>query len=464
MKRLPQWTKKPEFYLNHCLWMMGLLNLIIVLFLAVSIVLTQYRIAYTQEARRFLPELIVMPESPAIRVLAVAGCCLVIGAAVCAKRDPSVQNTGWFSVLSLLEIFMALLLMVRMDMAYNGIVLFIFADILFYVKRSWDRLAVVVLAFLCYLAGNYELATLVFPMNSFETWVSFYDYGMERLFFGMRTFCEIANMVLFISYTILLLLADRKENERIVSLNEQLQRANEQLHAFAEEKEQMGETRERNRLAREIHDTLGHILTGISVGVDAASVLMDVSPDAAKQQLETIGDMARKGLNDVRRSVRKLKPDALERMSLENAIYQMTEEMSRGTNTKIYFVSYMDHLEFEPDIEETVYRIVQESTTNAIRHGKATEIWIRVSEKNGEMIWMISDNGRGCGTVEEGFGLRHMRERVELAGGTLFYEGAFGFTVIARIPIRRKSSDTASGTRTEAAGDGNAAERGENDD
>src|SRR5699024_10310110 len=94
MKRLLQWTKKPEFYLNHCLWMMGMLNLIIVLFLAVSIVLTQYRIAYTQEARRFLPELIVMPESPAIRVLAVAGCCLVIGAAVCAKRDPSVQNTG----------------------------------------------------------------------------------------------------------------------------------------------------------------------------------------------------------------------------------------------------------------------------------------------------------------------------------------------------------------------------------
>ena len=449
MKRLLQWTKKPDFYLNNCLWMMGLLNLVIILFLAVSVVLTQYRIAYTQDARSFLPELIVMPESPEIRMLATAACCLVIGAAVCAKRDPAIRNTGWFSVLSLLEILTALLLMARLDMAYNGIVLFIFADILYYVKRSWDRLAVVALAFLCYLAGNYEVATLVFPMNSFETWVSFYDYSTERLFLGMRTFCELANMMLFISYMILLLLADRKENERIVSLNEQLQRANEQLHVFAEEKEQMGETRERNRLAREIHDTLGHILTGISVGVDAASVLMDVSPEAAKQQMETIGDMARKGLNDVRRSVRKLKPDALERMSLENAIYQMAEEMSRGTNTKIYFVSYMDRLEFEPDIEETVYRIVQESTTNAIRHGKATEIWIRVSEKNGEMIWMISDNGRGCDTIREGFGLRHMRERVELAGGTLFYEGTFGFTVIARIPIRRKTGDTISGPETE---------------
>ena len=308
------------------------------------------------------------------------------------------------------------------------------------------------------------MVSLLFPMNSFETWVSFYDYNTGRFFLGMRTLCELGNTVLFLVYMILLLLADRQENERITSLNEQLQRANEQLHAFAEEKEQMGETRERNRLAREIHDTLGHILTGISVGVDAVSVLMDVSPEAAKKQLATIGDMARTGLNDVRRSVRKLKPDALERMSLENAIFQMTEEMSKGTNTKIYFASYMDKLEFEPDIEETLYRIVQESTTNAIRHGKATEIWIRISEKNGEMILMVSDNGRGCADIEEGFGLKHMRERVELAGGSLFYEGVFGFTVIVKIPIRRRPetapADGGKNVMDRAAGP----ERGEQDD
>ena len=95
----------------------------------------------------------------------------------------------------------------------------------------------------------------------------------------------------------------------------------------------------------------------------------------AKEQLEGIGDTARRGLQDVRRSVRKLKPDALERMSLNNAIHQMIEDMSKVTNTKIYFVSYMEELEFEADEEEVIYRIIQESTTNAIRHGKATEIW-----------------------------------------------------------------------------------------
>lgn len=464
MEKSARHMERSDFYLNSCLWMMGILNLIMVLFLAGTITLTQYRIAFAQNARSFLSQLAVMPEQPQIRMLTVVGCCVLIALVMVAKRDGDVQGTGWFTSLSFLEIVLVLLLMWQLDMGYNGIVFFVFADILFYVKRSGSRLLILVLAFLCYLAGNYQLVSLLFPMNSFETWVSFYDYNTGRFFLGMRTLCELGNTVLFLVYMILLLLADRQENERITSLNEQLQRANEQLHAFAEEKEQMGETRERNRLAREIHDTLGHILTGISVGVDAVSVLMDVSPEAAKKQLATIGDMARTGLNDVRRSVRKLKPDALERMSLENAIFQMTEEMSKGTNTKIYFASYMDKLEFEPDIEETLYRIVQESTTNAIRHGKATEIWIRISEKNGEMILMVSDNGRGCADIEEGFGLKHMRERVELAGGSLFYEGVFGFTVIVKIPIRRRP-ETAS-----AAGGKNdmdrvaGPERGEQDD
>lgn len=464
MEKSARHMERSDFYLNSCLWMMGILNLIMVLFLAGTITLTQYRIAFAQNARSFLSQLAVMPEQPQIRMLTVVGCCVLIALVMVAKRDGDVQGTGWFTSLSFLEIVLVLLLMWQLDMGYNGIVFFVFADILFYVKRSGSRLLILVLAFLCYLAGNYQLVSLLFPMNSFETWVSFYDYNTGRFFLGMRTLCELGNTVLFLVYMILLLLADRQENERITSLNEQLQRANEQLHAFAEEKEQMGETRERNRLAREIHDTLGHILTGISVGVDAVSVLMDASPEAAKKQLATIGDMARTGLNDVRRSVRKLKPDALERMSLENAIFQMTEEMSKGTNTKIYFASYMDKLEFEPDIEETLYRIVQESTTNAIRHGKATEIWIRISEKNGEMILMVSDNGRGCADIEEGFGLKHMRERVELAGGSLFYEGVFGFTVIVKIPIRRRPetapADGGKNDMDRAAGP----ERGEQDD
>ncbi len=427
--------------LNLCLWMMGILNFITILFLVVTIVLTQYRIAFAQDARIFLDELAVMPEKPEVRMAVVLGSYLLICLLIWAKREDTMQSTGWFSALTVFETVLAVLLMAHLDLAYNGVIFFVFAEILSHVEKSWNRLAVLGLAFVCYLVGNYQLISIVIPMNSFETWVSFYPETTERFFLAMRTTCELSNMVLFLSYVVTLLVTDREENERIRVLNEQLQKANEQLHLFAEEKEQMGETRERNRLAREIHDTLGHILTGISVGIDAVMVLMDTSPDAARTQLETIGNMARRGLDDVRRSVRKLKPDALERMSLENAIHQMIEEMSRGTNTKIYFVSYMGQLRFEADLEETLYRIIQESTTNAIRHGKAKEIWIRMSEQNGQMILMISDNGCGCKEITEGFGLQHMRERVELAGGTLFCQGDFGFTVIVKIPMPAGAGD-----------------------
>lgn len=252
---------------------------------------------------------------------------------------------------------------------------------------------------------------------------------------------EITNMLLFLVYIVILMRKDRREKVRIKLLNEQLQRANAQLHEFAQEKELMGETKERNRLAREIHDTLGHVLTGISVGIDAVLVLMDIAPDQAKKQLENIGDTARNGLEDVRRSVRKLKPDALERMSLYHAIHQMIEDMSKVTNTKIYFVSYTKELQFEADEEEVIYRIIQEGTTNAIRHGKATEIWIRLNEKQEELSVIISDNGCGCETVTEGFGLKHIRERVELLNGEVNYQGMIGFTIFAKIPIRNKGRE-----------------------
>mgnify|MGYP000112603116 FL=1 len=323
-------------------------------------------------------------------------------------------------------------------MTYNGVIFLIVADMLTYVEDRKNKLIFLFISFLCYMVCSYNLVTMFIPLNSFETWVAFYDGETESLFLGVKTICEILNMILFLVYIVILMMKDKRERERIQLLNAQLQKANEQLHEFAQEKELMGETKERNRLAREIHDTLGHILTGISVGIDAVLVLMDIAPDKAKEQLEGIGDTARRGLQDVRRSVRKLKPDALERMSLNNAIHQMIEDMSKVTNTKIYFVSYMEELKFEADEEEVIYRIIQESTTNAIRHGKATEIWIRISEKEEELTIIISDNGCGCEDIKEGFGLKHIRERVELLNGEVNYQGLIGFTMIAKIPIRNK--------------------------
>lgn len=430
--------KENARYLNQCFTMMVLLNCIIVLFLAFTIVLTQYRVAAAQEAQQFIETLKVMPERPEQKIIMVVFSLCFLCRIIYYKRRNEEEGKEKVLLWNVFEIIFLIFVLKELDMTYNGVIFLIVADMLTYVEDRKNKLIFLFISFLCYMVCSYNLVTMFIPLNSFETWVAFYDGETESLFLGVKTICEILNMILFLVYIVILMMKDKRERERIQLLNAQLQKANEQLHEFAQEKELMGETKERNRLAREIHDTLGHILTGISVGIDAVLVLMDIAPDKAKEQLEGIGDTARRGLQDVRRSVRKLKPDALERMSLNNAIHQMIEDMSKVTNTKIYFVSYMEELKFEADEEEVIYRIIQESTTNAIRHGKATEIWIRISEKEEELTIIISDNGCGCEDIKEGFGLKHIRERVELLNGEVNYQGLIGFTMIAKIPIRNK--------------------------
>lgn len=134
---------------------------------------------------------------------------------------------------------------------------------------------------------------------------------------------------------------------------------NNQLKDYAAMQKQMGEIEERNRIAREIHDTLGHTMTGLSAGIDACIALIDYSVDETKKQLNIISGVARQGLKDVRRSMKKLRPDTLERESLESAIEKLITETMSTSKVSIEFQSFLPSLVFEDDEEDTIYRIVQ---------------------------------------------------------------------------------------------------------
>ena len=198
----------------------------------------------------------------------------------------------------------------------------------------------------------------------------------------------------------------------------------------------MAETRERNRLAREIPDTLGHSLTGIIAGTDACITMMELSPELAKKQLEVIASTARNGMNEVRRSVKALRPDALERFELEEALKNLCAEIQAASHATVDLCIQTENLRLSPDEEDAVYRTIQESLTNAIRHGKATQVSIRMSCEHRRLRIIVQDNGIGCEKVTPGFGLRHMRERLHLLNGTLQTDGTKGFRLEAVIPLR----------------------------
>ena len=166
-------------------------------------------------------------------------------------------------------------------------------------------------------------------------------------------------------------------------------------------------------------------------------MLMDIAPDATKEQLRAIAEVARTGIVDVRRSVKALHPDALETMEIEEALNKLIDSSKRSTGVSITSEINADLGHLDQDEEEVVYRVVQESITNAIRHGKATEIRVSISRMEEELHILITDNGIGCSNVIPGFGLHHMNERLEMLGGRLDYTGESGFTVHAVIPVRR---------------------------
>jgi len=280
-------------------------------------------------------------------------------------------------------------------------------------------------------------------LYSINDYISFYNAAIQQYLMVSYNLLVSVNIVMFIIYCILIIQSQRATIEevnrlsgRLSQANEDLENANLQLQEYAVTTEKLGETRERNRLAREIHDTLGHTLTGISAGLDACITTLEIEPAETKKRLEYLADVTRQGITDVRQSVRELRPDSLQKLNLEYAIQNMITNITQTTDTKIFFHSDLKNLKFDEDEENALYRIIQEGLTNAIRHGKPTKIWITLEKEGSELTLIMKDNGVGAKEIVNGFGTRHIMERVEILHGTVSFDGSEGFVIDARIPIR----------------------------
>ncbi len=187
--------------------------------------------------------------------------------------------------------------------------------------------------------------------------------------------------------------------------------------------------RERDRMARDIHDTLAQGFTGIVVQVEAAEdALQRGDVTQASLHLRRVGKLAREGLAEARRSVRALRPRLLEDKSLPAALERLIQQMTPGTGLRAELVCRGRPKALGPKVEEGLLRIGQEALTNTLKHAGAGYFCARLVFKPGGVRLEIWDNGRGfdLAATDDGFGLIGMKERVFRLGGRLTVESSLG--------------------------------------
>lgn len=208
----------------------------------------------------------------------------------------------------------------------------------------------------------------------------------------------------------------QREAERLAG---QLADANQRLGDFAIQAEELATTQERNRLAREIHDNLGHYLTVANIQIKAAHALMDKDPERAGDALEKAAAFTQEGLAAVRRSVSSLRESPLGRLSLPEAIAHLAGEV-QATGIVTEFHQEGETRPLDPRAELTLYRAAQEGLTNARKHARASRVDLTLSYRNPAAVSLvIRDNGIGSSESNKpaGFGLLGLRERARQLGG-----------------------------------------------
>lgn len=445
---LPDGSEKRDggmlnFKLRDIRIIMIVVNFVAVLFVTVFIATTTDRICEGFEARDFLDTIHALPIRPASNVIIVTVLYLLLILIYVVKEKLYRNQTKRLYVSLALEFVISVVIVVLINFNYNGIFFLVFTDLVYYAKGNKGKYLVMCLALVSFMLTDSKFLSINFSLYSINDYFNYYDASVQQYLVGGYNLLISLNIILFIIYCILMIQQQRGMIDEINMLyeeirktNEDLQNANSQLGEYAKITERMGEIKERNRLAREIHDTLGHTLTGISVGIDACIATIDVSTADAKTHLERISEVARNGILDIRRSINELKPDSLERLSLESSITKMITDMKSITDMEIFFDCRIQQIKFDEDEESAIYRVIQESLTNAMRHGKASRVRIVMERQNDMVVLTIRDNGIGCSEIKNGFGTKHIMERIGMLNGTVEFKSDNGFSVIARIPIR----------------------------
>lgn len=396
---------------------------------------TNYIIA-NKLSRDFLSSLNYIPENPGLiffETLILFSCVIVL----MNFFDHRVKEYPFENLLFLsIETILGFFIMKSLYFSYNGIIYLIFCDALFRFKENKYVKWLTIPLSLLLIISNYDFFSTLFPLVNADAYFEVYTSTTRGLLQVGINFLDIINLLFFILFLMIYIANEVQENERMTQELIMVHQVNHELENYAAVSEKIAEDKERKRLAREIHDTLGHALTGIAAGVDACIAMIDINPEATKKQLMVISKVVRQGIVDVRNSLNKLRPGALEQHGFKGAIENMIEEFTSVSDLTISLDYRLDKVDFENTKEDILFRVIQESVTNAVRHGDATHIDISLYIEDNSLYLKIQDNGQGCEEIHYGFGLKQMKERLGMINGKVAYDGHRGFLTIVTIPLQ----------------------------
>lgn len=211
----------------------------------------------------------------------------------------------------------------------------------------------------------------------------------------------------------------------VETLYGELQAAHTQLQRMHQQASELAVTQERNRLAREIHDSLAHYLTVINLQLEAAEKLGRDQTERAIEHVQRARSLAIDCLQDVRRSVGALRATSLEDLALPELLRKLTAEFTETGLRVSLDIQLPPEVRVGPDPTLVLFRAAQEGLTNVQRHARATEATITLSHRDSSLELIVEDNGIGPPTNgtngTRGFGIAGLQERVDLVGGRLTF-------------------------------------------
>lgn len=251
----------------------------------------------------------------------------------------------------------------------------------------------------------------------------FFLLGMLFTYYHFATTDHLKEVILIVLFSYIFGFFSANAIRKLEAQKRELGLLNTKLEVYAAKVEELTITEERNRLAREMHDTVAHRSTALIMQLQAAKSLSSTKKiDQVEEIIDKCLEVSRHMLDEMRRSVRALNPTESENLISFSSIQKLTKDFSEQTNMNIQLHEFGVNQRLKEESQVAIYRAIQEGLTNAKRHGKATDVKVVLKYMVDRLQLEIEDNGKGCENIEYGFGLAGMKDRLSKLKGKLNIE------------------------------------------